>query len=503
MTTKYDKFIEHVTLLMDLRYAQELLMWDQATYMPPKGAQMRARSQGSLAGIYHEKLTVPELVDLVEELHQSGLEGDAAVNVREIRRQQQRALKIPRELVIELTDTEATAYESWVESRKKGDFQIFAPWLAKIIELQQRAAHLIGFSGSIYNAFLDSYEPGARVEELAPLFTSLRRQLVTIVERIGAQAKIVSQEIFAQDYPVVTQEAFNRKILQDMQFDLQGGRLDVTVHPFCMGLTSGDVRLTTRYTTDTWPESLLSTMHEAGHGLYEQGLPPEALNTPAGHAVSPAIHESQSRLWENIVGRSREFWQHYLPLLRQYFPQQLNGVELDRFYAALNRVAPSLIRTDSDEVTYNLHILVRFELERQMAEGEITVAQLPQAWNDRMENYLGVRPNDDLSGILQDVHWSNGLIGYFPTYTLGNLYSLQFFHQACQDIPDLRSRIAQGELAILQQWLRTNIHSRGRRLRAAELVQEVTGQPLCSEYFINYLQQKFGDLYAIQWSTPE
>ena len=269
------------------------------------------------------------------------------------------------------------------------------------------------------------------------------------------------------------------------------------MHPFCAGTSRDDVRLTTRYSADWLPGSLFGTIHEAGHGLYEQGLPADAIGTPAGASVSLGIHESQSRLWENMVGRSKAFWTHYLPKLRALFPQQLSAVDLDAFYAAVNQVEPSLIRVEADEVTYNLHILLRFELECDLIEGRVAVAELPEVWNERMEQYLGIRPPNDALGVLQDTHWSCGLLGYFPTYTLGNLYAAQFFHQAHQDLPDLKAQIAQGELGPLKTWLNEKIHVRGARATASELVEEVTGAKLSADYFIDYLWEKFGALYGL------
>ena len=282
-----------------------------------------------------------------------------------------------------------------------------------------------------------------------------------------------------------------------MGFDLEAGRLDIAVHPFCQGLSPDDVRLTTRYSVDKLAEALFGTMHETGHGLYEQGLPQAEGGTPLCQSISLGIHESQSRLWENMIGRSRPFWQHYLPQLQAYFPEQLAGVELDSFYAAINQVETSFIRVEADEVTYNLHILLRFELEMDMVEERVQVEDLPAVWNERMEEYLGVCPADDAQGVLQDVHWSFGLLGYFPTYTLGNLYAAQFFARAQEDMPGLMEQVAEGELAPLKRWLNENIHARGRRSTAGELVQEVTGEALSAEYFIDYLEGKFKPLYSL------
>lgn len=497
MGKAYEALIERVDELADIGHAQELMGWDQETYMPPKGAAMRARAQGTLAGLHHERLTAPELVALVEELKGQELEGDAAVNVREIDREQSRALKIPKALVVELSQTQSLGHEAWVGARQQADFSLFEPWLEKILALKKQVAERVGYEGTIYNALLDEYEPYARAEEIAPLFARLKEKLVPLVERIAATGKFPARGVLDQSFPVEGQEELGRQVMADMGFDLEAGRLDVAVHPFCSGTSRDDVRLTTRYSAEWLPSSLFGTIHETGHGLYEQGLPADAVGTPAGSSASLGIHESQSRMWENMVGRSKAFWTHYLPRLKALFPDQLADVDLDAFYAAVNQVEPSLIRVEADEVTYNLHILLRFELEQDLFEGRVAVRDLPAVWDERMEQYLGIRPSDNAQGVLQDVHWSFGLMGYFPTYTLGNLYAAQFFHQAQQDLPDLVAQIGCGELGQLKAWLNEKVHGRGSRVTAGELVAEVTGKPLSADYFTDYLEAKFADLYSL------
>ncbi|MDE0961675.1 MAG: carboxypeptidase M32 [Candidatus Latescibacteria bacterium] len=497
MSDTYEPFMAKVAELADIGHAEGMLSWDQETYMPPKGAAMRARAQGTLAGLHHERLTAPELVGLVKDLKGQDLTGDAAVNVREVGRSQDRALKIPKELVVELSQTESLSHEAWIAAREKADFAHFQPWLEKILKLKKEVAERVGYEGTIYNALLDEYEPYTRAEDIEPVFAALKDKLVPLVEKIAATGKFPARGVLDQDFPVAEQEELGRQVLEDLGFDLEAGRLDVAVHPFCSGTSRDDVRLTTRYSADWLPGSLFGTIHEAGHGLYEQGLPEDAVATPAGGSVSLGIHESQSRLWENMVGRSRAFSTHYLPRLKALFPTQLQNVNLDEFYAAVNQVEPSLIRVEADEVTYNLHILLRFELERDLFEGRVEVKDLPSVWNERMQQYLGVCPPDDAQGVLQDVHWSFGLMGYFPTYTLGNLYGAQFFHQAQQELPDLEGQIGRGEFGGLKTWLNDKVHNRGSRLRASELVEEVTGEKLSADYFTNYLEAKFGALYNL------
>lgn len=497
MSDQYTEFIDLARELADIGHAQALLGWDQETYMPAKGTARRARSLGVLAGIHHEKLTAPRLVGLVVELSDRGCEGEEAVNLRELKRVQDRALKIPKELVVELTETQSLAHEAWIEARSRSEFPLFAPWLVKVLDLQKQVAHRVGFQGTIYNAFLDVYEPYARTEDLVPVLEELRRRLVPLAEKILATGKRPAAGILDRSFPLAQQEAFGRRVMADMGFDSEAGRLDVSVHPFCSSLSREDVRLTTRYSEDQLTGSIFGTIHECGHGLYEQGLPEDAEGTPAGDSISLGIHESQSRMWENMVGRSHEFWEHYLPVLRQQYPDQLKEVDVDRFYAAVNQVEASPIRVEADEVTYNLHILLRFELERDLLEERLRVEDLPELWMDRMEAYLGIRPESDAVGVLQDVHWSLGLIGYFPTYTLGNLYAAQFFSRAQVEMPDLMDQVRQGQLLGLRQWLKKKIHQRGKRSTAGELVEEVTGELLRVDFLMEYLEGKFGELYDI------
>ncbi len=499
MSDKYAAFLPQIQELADIGHAQALMGWDQETYMPPKGTAMRARAQGTLAGLHHEKLTADELVALVGDLKEAELEGDAAVNLREVVRNQERALKIPKELVVEMSKTESLAHEAWIEARQKSDFALFQPWLEKVLGLKRQIAECVGYEGSIYNALLDEYEPHARAEEIGPLFRDLRAALVPLVEGIAATGKRPAEGVLDREFAIDAQEKFGRSIIAAMGFDMEAGRLDIAVHPFCSGTSRDDVRLTTRYAADWLPGSLFGSIHEAGHGLYEQGLPADAVGVPAGGSISLGIHESQSRMWENMVGRSRPFWSHYFPLLQEAFPGVIDDIDMETFYRAINQVAPSFIRVEADEVTYNLHILLRFELEMELIEGRLSVADLPEAWNGRMQEYLGIAPKDDAEGVLQDVHWSFGLMGYFPTYALGNLYAAQLFRQAQKDLPDLSEQIGQGQLLGLKKWLNQKVHERGSRVTAAELVEEVTGEPLKAEYFSEYLRSKFGELYGLSY----
>jgi carboxypeptidase Taq len=422
---------------------------------------------------------------------------DTGANIINIRRDYERRTKLPQQLVEELAKLAVLGQQTWVEARKANDFARFRPLLERTIELKRQEADAIGHDGVAYDALLDEYEPAAKTADVAQVLGRLREQLVPLAAQIAASPQRPNLEVLKRRFPVHLQEQFGRQAAEAIGFDFQQGRLDVTDHPFCTDIGPHDVRLTTRYDENFLPGALFSTLHEAGHGLYEQGLPADRYGLPTGQAVSLGIHESQSRMWENMVGRSRPFWQHFFPQAQSAFPESLAGVPLDDFYFAINDVRPSLIRTESDEVTYNLHILIRFELELALLNGELPAADLPAAWNAKYREYLGIEPPTDADGVLQDVHWSSGAFGYFPTYSLGNLYAAQFFEQATRELGDLPAMFRRGEFLPLRDWLRTRIHTQGRRYPAAMLVERVTGSPLSHDALLRHLRGKFGPLYGL------
>ncbi len=475
--------------LRDLGAAAALLSWDQEVMLPPRGAPARARQSAALAGVLHERLCDPALGRLLAEAAAAGAAGLDAAAVREATRDRDRAVRVPRELVTELAAATSVAQQAWVGARERADWAAFAPHLARLVALKRREAEAVGYDAEPYDALLDEFEPGARAATLTPLFARLREEIVALLGTVGDAP---AEGPLTGDFPIARQETLSREVLAFMGFDLEAGRLDVSAHPFTTGTSRGDVRLTTRYDPRDLRVGLYATIHEAGHGLYEQGIPDELAGTPLADAASLGIHESQSRLWENMIGRSREFWEHWAPRVRALFPDRLEGVTAEAMYRAVNAVRPSLIRIEADEVTYNLHIVLRFELERALLAGEIAVEDLPAHWNARLRETLGVRPADDAEGVLQDIHWACGLFGYFPTYTLGNLYAAQFHAQACRDIGDLPGLIARGDTAPLLAWLRAKIHARGRILPAQELCREVTGRGLETGPFVAYLRAKFG-----------
>lgn len=497
----YAELMRRVKAVSLLSSCGSLLHWDQQTYMPPRGSAHRAEQLALLAGLAHARFTAPEIGHLLSEA-ESGHPAQApptvtAVNLREVRRAYDRATRVPARLVEELARTSALAQDVWAEARKASDFERFRPWLDKLVVLKREEASAVGHGGSLYDAMLDEYEPGETAARLAPIFADLRNALADLVGRIGGSGRRPDLTVLHRTYPIPAQEAFGKAVAAAFGFDFQAGRLDVTTHPFCSGIGPGDTRLTTRYHPEDFGDAFFSILHEVGHGLYDQGLDADHYGTPMGEAVSLGVHESQSRLWENFVGRSRAFWDHWFPRARHAFPEALAGIDLDAFVFAINDVRPSLIRVDADEATYNLHILLRFELEQALITGDLPVADLPAAWSDGMTRLLGVTPPDDARGCLQDIHWSGGAFGYFPTYTLGNLYAAQFYATARTELGDLDGMIRRGEFLPLKEWLHRKIHREGRRYRAAELVVAVTGEPLTPRHLLSHLTEKYGALYGV------
>jgi carboxypeptidase Taq len=478
-----------------------VLGWDERTYMPRQGSVHRAEQMALLARMTHEMLTAPEVGQLLGEVETSGLVRDKdsvpAANVREIRHLYDRAGKLPKELVEELARVTTRAQQVWQEARKASQFSAFQPWLERILKLKRQEAAAVGYTQAPYDALLDEYEPGATTAEITRAFSALREDLVPLVGAVTASGRKPRRDVLEREYPVDRQEVFGQAAAAAIGFDFEAGRLDVTTHPFCSGLGPGDCRLTTRYNPRHINDALFGTLHEAGHGIYEQGLDPQHYGTPAGSAASLGIHESQSRMWENFVGRGRPFWEHFFPRARQVFLRTLRDVSLDDFVFAINDVRPSFIRVEADEATYNMHIILRFELEQALVSGDLQPADVPAAWNERFRKSFDLTPPTDALGCLQDVHWSFGGIGYFPTYTLGNMYAAQFMEQARQDLGDLDADFRRGEFGRLKGWLNEKIHRQGQRYRAGELCRRVTGKPLSHQPLLTYLRTKYEPLYGI------
>jgi carboxypeptidase Taq len=481
-----------------VRSASGLLGWDQETVMPDKGGNARAECQAALSTVLHEKQTSDTLWRLLEDASADAASLSPRENalVRELKRDTENARKIPAELAEDLARTGSLAQQAWAKARGandgKGAPAEFLPWLKKMIELKRREADCLGYTESPYDALLDQFEPGARVSAVKPVLEKLRDGLVPLLERVLAKNAVAEPvEAPRSLVPQPLQHAFNERLLRDMGFDLEAGRLDASAHPFTQGMAPGDVRLTTRYREDDWLNAVFSTLHEGGHGLYEQGLTDADWGTPLGEAVSLAIHESQSRFWENRVGRSRPYWEHALPIAKEMLGENVSGETVDSVLSRVNAVERSFIRVEADELTYNLHVLLRFQIEEALFSGALEVEGIESAWNEGMKKLLGVTPPNPAKGFMQDVHWSCGLFGYFPTYTLGNLYAAQFAAAMEKDLGSLDAMIRAGKFTPMREWLRENIHKHGREFPASELCLRATGEALDAGYFLKYLEGKY------------
>ncbi|MBE3576953.1 MAG: carboxypeptidase M32 [Limnochordales bacterium] len=497
---------EIVAEVVDLERAGAVLRWDQETYMPTGGSESRAQVLGTLARLAHARFVSDAVGELLAKLKPALEELDPesyeASLIRVTAREYEKLRKLPARLVEEQARVASVAQVVWAEAREKQDFGLFQPHLERLFALAREIADHLGYPNERYDALLDLYEPGMRTAEVEHLFTALKERLLPLVGAIGEASRAgkgaVDDTFLRQPYDEAGQWELTLRALRAMGYDFSRGRQDKSAHPFTIHFSPDDVRITTRIIPDDPLSALFSSIHEGGHALYEQGIPRALSRTHLGEGASLGVHESQSRLWENVVGRSREFWQFFLPVAREVFPAQLAGVTVEQIYRAVNRVKPSFIRTEADEVTYNLHIFLRFELERAVLNGQLEVGELPAAWDDKMESYLGIRPPDLARGVLQDIHWSMGSIGYFPTYTLGNVLSVQFYRQAVQEEPEIPQAIARGELMMLKEWLRRRIHVHGAKFEPQELVRKVTGRPLDPQPYLEYIEGKYSDLYGLK-----
>ncbi|MBL8867149.1 MAG: carboxypeptidase M32 [Planctomycetia bacterium] len=496
--TPYTDLMNRAKTVALLHSCSSVLHWDQQTQMPKAGATHRGEQLALLARLAHKEATNPKIRDLLIEAESEPCDADSfeAANLREFRHAYDRARKIPPRLVEELARATAMANEAWAEARAAADFAKFRPHLETIVALKREEAAAIGWSAHPYDALLDEYEPGASTEELRTLFAELSAGLVPLLQQLTDAKHRPDRGILEREYPIDRQRLFAESAAAAIGFDFRAGRLDTTTHPFCSGFGPGDCRITTRYNPRGFHEAFFGVLHEAGHGLYEQNLPASRFGEPAAQSCSLGIHESQSRLWENLVGRGRPFWDHFFPRLRQTFPT-VADVDPDAFHRAINDVRPSFIRVEADEATYNLHIALRFELEQALVSGDLAVADLPAAWNARFRELFGLEVPNDREGCLQDIHWSFGGLGYFPTYSLGNLYAAQFLRAARQALPDLDDAFRHGDYRPLAGWLAANIHSQGRRFRAARLCERVTGSPLSVAPFLDELRAKLVPLYGL------
>lgn len=501
MDSKLQELKTRLLEINDLNGAAAVLSWDQSTYMPPGGAPARGRQMATLAHLAQEKFIDPAVGKLLDDLQPYAeslpYDHDDAALIRVTRRNYEKSVKVPPEFLAKFYEHTAISYQAWTEARPANDFRRMQPLLEKTLDFSRDLANFFPGYDHIADPLIDFADYGMKAASVRQVFAALREQLVPLVQAITAQEP-ADDRCLKQHYPEEAQLAFGKMVIEKFGYDFNRGRQDKTHHPFATKFSIGDVRITTRVKEDDFAEAFFSTTHESGHAMYEQGVNPAYEGTPLDGGVSAGVHESQSRTWENLVSRSRGFWEHFYPELQKTFPAQLGNVSLDTFYRAVNKVQRSLIRTDADEVTYNLHVMIRFDLELQMLEGTLAVRDLPEAWHARYQSDLGITAPSDVDGCLQDVHWYAGTIGgAFQGYTLGNILSAQFFAQAEKAHPTIRAEIAQGKFDTLHGWLKENIYALGSKYTAPELIERITGGPLDIGLYIHYLRTKFGELYRL------
>ncbi|HOE67465.1 MAG TPA: carboxypeptidase M32 [Candidatus Hydrogenedentes bacterium] len=495
---EWKRFRQALNEVYDLRAAIALLQWDQEVFMPPKGALARGCQLATLSALAHRAFTAPEWGERLDKLAGAdhAISTDERLLIAETRHDYLRATRLPESFVHAFAAAQSAAYEAWAHARAQSDFAAFRPHLETMVELARQKADYLGYEGSPYDALLEEYERGMTVAQLRPLLADLAAAQGALAGRIAANNPQPDAGWLEQEWNEEAQWKLTCRVLRDMGFDFSAGRQDRSLHPFTTNFDLCDVRITTRTNPRELFSALTGSMHEGGHALYEQGFLENDRRTTLAEGISLGIHESQSRMWENIIGKSLPFWKRYAPIVRQAFPGQLDAVTPEQFYAAINRVQPSLIRVEADECTYNLHIVLRFEIEVALIEGDLAVADVPGAWNEKMRRYLGIDVPDDARGCLQDIHWAHGSMGYFPTYALGNLYAAQLFEAMSRDLPELWSFVEAGDFGPLREWLRIRVHQVGRRKTAVALLQDVTGQPPSAGPFLAYLTRKYESLYG-------
>lgn len=489
MKFNYSDYLTVMKEIADLSGISSLLQWDQEIYLPKQSGASRARQLSLLSGLIHEKSTSNSISDLIDELLTSNnLDELERKNLEISKRDITRRSRLTKEHVETSSLLISQSFESWESARKGNDFRLFAPNLEKLIQLKQKEADLIGYSEHPYDALIDEFEPGMLTSNLDRIFG----QLITGLDELLSRKPLAFNDEFMYfNYPKNLQWDAGIEVLKIMGYDFNKGRQDISTHPFTITIAPDDVRITTRIDENNLYEMMWSCIHEGGHALYEQGISTLYIGTPHSEAASLSIHESQSRLWENHIGRGESFWSYYFNLLKNRFPNQLSAVQTNTFIKAINQIKPTLIRTNADELTYHYHIIIRYELEKQLIEGSLKVSDLKEQWNSLYKEYLKIDVPDDMRGVLQDVHWAHGSFGYFPTYTLGSLYAAQFYHSAQQQIKDLEKQISVGNMAPLLQWLRTNVHSKGRLFTSEELCEQISGERLNDSYFLEYANKKF------------
>jgi carboxypeptidase Taq len=497
MNELYTQYKEKMQRIADLRYASAVLQWDQETYIPPRSGQFRGQQIATLSEIAHQMFTSEELGSILNDLkNEEANDEDSKKNVELSKEDYDRNKKYSSEFVRTLTEQTNRCFYAWLEARKENSFAVFLPELSKLIGLKKQEADLLGYEGHPYNALLDEFEKGATVNMLDKVFGDLLPSLKKILADIQSRPQ-VDDSFLRQHYPKQKQWDWGMYIVKELHFQLDAGRQDISEHPFTTSFSPTDVRITTRIDEQDFGNMTWSCIHEAGHALYEQGLPESQYGLPLGEAASLGIHESQSRLWENNVGRSLAFWKYYYPALRNYFPEQLKELSLEDFYKGINKVQPSLIRTEADEISYHFHVMIRYELEKNLLTNELKPADIPGFWNEHYKKYLGVDVPDDKRGCLQDVHWSHGSFGYFPTYSLGSMYAAQFFSFIQKEFPQTNTEITPAETRKILDWLRQHIHAFGRKYTSEQLCEKITGTKLDSSYFVKYLLHKYRTIYNL------
>ncbi len=494
---KVEEFKEYLKKLEYLNSAIGVLYWDMRVGIPKKAVPYRSEVVGYLSTEAYKLETSDKMKEYIDYLSNvDGLDKVTQSMVENVKKNYEKTKKIPEDRNKEYIILTSEAESKWEEAKEKSDFAMFKPYLEKLVDFQKELIGYWGYEGNMYDTLLDFYEPGFTVEKIDSIFSELRDAIVNLLNRIKESGHTTNIECLKGSFPKENQERLGLKILNEMGYDFEAGRMDVSVHPFTIGFHNKDVRITTGYIENDFTSSVFSCVHEGGHAIYEQNIADELIGTTLATGVSSGIHESQSRFYENIIGRSRAFWKHFYPDLIKEFPQ-FEKVDFEDFYGAINTVRPSLIRVDADELTYCLHIIIRYEIEKALINGKVKVEDLPEIWNQKYKEYLGVEPENDADGVLQDVHWAGGSFGYFPSYALGNLYSAQFYAKMLKDIPDVMERVEKGDLKVVKDWLNENIHKHGAVYKPSELIKMVTGEELSAKYFIDYLNRKYSEVYGL------
>jgi carboxypeptidase Taq len=500
MSKNLEKLKSIVYEINDIGHAAAVLGWDQETYMPKGGINDRANQLSTLSKIAHEKFTSKEVGELIQKCKEEVKKLDTDSNdlrlIKVLDRDYLKSVKVPSELVTEMSKAASLGQQNWAKAKQDSDFSIFEPFLKKIVNLRQQYAKIFTPYDQIYDSLLDDFEPGLKTADVKEIFNKLRPQQVELIRKISEKTEI-NNSFINKKYDTQKQWDFGVNVITKFGYDWNRGRQDKAEHPFTTNFGIDDVRITTRINKYFLPMGMFGTMHEAGHAMYEQGVSKDLARTPLASGASLALHESQSRMWENLVGRSLQFWKYFYPKLQNTFPSQLNNVSLENFYKGINKVSPSMVRVEADEATYNMHIMLRLELEIALIEGSIDVKDLPEIWNNKMNEYLGITPKNNVEGVLQDIHWSMGAIGYFSTYALGNLISVQLWESINKDIPTLNKQIENGNFEELLGWLRKNIHQHGAKYEPQELIEKVTGSKITPEPYIKYLNKKYGEIYNL------